>query len=59
MRPAEVSMLVYSEFRKSNFYPLKLDLHISGLVLLVFWYFWYSGTCGTSSILIFWFSGTL
>ena len=38
-------MLVYSEFRKSNFYPLKLDLRISRLVLLVllvllvFWYF--------------------
>jgi hypothetical protein len=42
-------MLVYSEFRKSNFYPLKLDLHISGLVLLVFWYFWYSGS------LVFWY----
>ena len=32
-------MLVYSEFQKSNFYPLKLDLQISGLVFLVFWYF--------------------
>jgi hypothetical protein len=42
-------MLVYSEFRKSNFYPLKLDLQISGLVLLVFWY---SGTSGTSGTLV-------
>jgi hypothetical protein len=41
-------MLVYSEFRKSNFYLLKLDLRISGMVLLVFWY---SGTFGT---LVFW-----
>jgi hypothetical protein len=40
---------VQSEFRKSNFYPLKLDLRISGLVLLVFWY---SGTSGT---LVFWY----
>jgi hypothetical protein len=45
---------VQSEFRKSNFYPLKLDLRISGLVLLVFWYFWYSGTSGTSGTLVFW-----
>ena len=45
-------MLVYSEFRKSKFYPFKSDLRIlwtgaSGfLVLLVLWYFqyfWYSG----------------
>jgi hypothetical protein len=53
MRWAEASMLVKSEFRKSNFYPLKLDLRISGLVLLVFWYFWYSGTSGTSGT--FWY----
>jgi hypothetical protein len=58
-------MLVYSEFRKSKFYPFKSDLRIlwtgaSGfLVLLVFWYFWYSGTSGTSGTLVFWFSGTL
>jgi hypothetical protein len=49
---------VQSDFRKSNFYPLKSDLRISGLVLLVFWYFWYSGTSGTSGTLVFWFSGT-
>jgi hypothetical protein len=44
---------VQSEFRKSNFYPFKSDLRISGLVLLVFWYFWYSGT-GTSGT-FFWY----
>jgi hypothetical protein len=49
---AEASSLVYLDLRKSNFYPFKSDLRISGLVLLVllvlwyFWYFWY------------WFSGT-
>jgi hypothetical protein len=53
MRWAEASSLVQSEFQKSNFYPFKSDLQISGLVLLVFWY---SGTSGT---LVFWFSGTL
>jgi hypothetical protein len=42
-------MLMYSEFRKSKFYPFKSALWISGLVLLVFWYFWYSGT------LVFWY----
>jgi hypothetical protein len=39
-------MLVKLEFQKSNFYPLKLDLRISGLVLLVFLVLlalWYSG----------------
>jgi hypothetical protein len=50
-------MLVYSEFRKSKFYPFKSDLRIlwtgasggtSG-----------SGTSGTSGTLVFWFSGTL
>ena len=52
---AEASSLVSSDLRKSNFYPVKSDLRISGLVLLVllvlwnFWYFWYwfSGTFGT------------
>jgi hypothetical protein len=50
-------MLVYSEFRKSKFYPFKSDLWIlwtgaSGfLVLLVLF--------GTSGTLVFWFSGTL
>jgi hypothetical protein len=48
-------MLVYSEFRKSKFYPFKYALWIlwtgaSGfLVLLVLWYFWYSG------FLVFWY----
>jgi hypothetical protein len=57
MRLAEASSLVCLDLRKSNFYPSKLDLWISGLVLLVFWYLWYSGTSGTSGFL-FWFSGT-
>jgi hypothetical protein len=46
-------MLVYSEFRKSKFYPFKSALRIlwtgaSGL-LWYFWYFWYSG------FLVFWY----
>ena len=41
-----------SKFRKPNFYPLKLDLRIFGLVLLVFWY---SGASGTSGTLVFWY----
>jgi hypothetical protein len=49
---AEASSLVSSDLRKSNFYPVKSDLWISGLVLLVLlvpWYFWYwfSGISGT------------
>jgi hypothetical protein len=49
---AEASSLVHLDLRKSNFYPVKSDLRISGLVLLVLlvlWYFWYwfSGTSGT------------
>ena len=46
MRLAKVSSLVSSDLIKSNFYPIKYDLRISGLVLLVLlvlWYFWYSG----------------
>jgi len=43
--------LVCLDFRKSNFYPSKLDLRISGLVLLVFWFFWYFWFFGTSSTL--------
>jgi hypothetical protein len=49
MRLAEASCLVCLDLRKSNFFPFKSDLRISGLVLLVplvLWYFWY------------WFSGT-
>jgi hypothetical protein len=42
MRWAEASMLELSNFKNFNFYPLKLDLHKCGLVLLalvlVFWY---------------------
>jgi hypothetical protein len=51
MRLAEASCLVCLDLRKSNFFPFKSDLRISGLVLLVplvlvllvlvFWYFWY------------------
>jgi hypothetical protein len=36
---AEASSLVWLYFKKSNFYPFKLDQWIYGLVLLVFWYF--------------------
>jgi hypothetical protein len=43
MHWTEASSLVCLDFRKSNFYPSKLDLRISGLVLLVFWY---TGTFG-------------
>jgi hypothetical protein len=46
---AEASSLVSSDLRKSKFYPFKFALRISGLVLLVFWYFWYSG------FLVFWY----
>jgi hypothetical protein len=61
----ETSSLVYLDLRKSNFYPVKSDLRISGLVLLVllvlwyFWYFWYwfSGTSGTFVKLGFHFPG--
>jgi hypothetical protein len=48
-------MPMYSEFRKSKFYPFKSTLRIlwtgasSFLVLLVLWYFWYSG------FLVFWY----
>jgi hypothetical protein len=59
---AEASSLVSSDLRKSNFYPVKSDLRISGLVLLVLlvlWYFWYwfSGTSGTFVKLGFHFPG--
>jgi hypothetical protein len=59
---AEASSLVSSDLRKSNFYPVKSDLWISGLVLLVLlvlWYFWYwfSGTSGTFVKLGFHFLG--
>ena len=49
---AEASSLVFSDLRKSNFYPVKSDLRISGLVLLVLlvlWSFWYS------VFLVFWY----
>jgi hypothetical protein len=49
---AEVSSLVSSNLRRFKFYPFKSALWISRLVLLVFWYFWYSGTSGT---LVFWY----
>ena len=62
MRLAEASSLVSSDLRKSKFYPVKSDLRISGLVfpvLLVLWYFWYwfSGTSGTLVKLGFHFPG--
>jgi hypothetical protein len=46
-------MLVYSEFRKSKFYPFKSAMRISGLVLLV------SGTLVLLVLLVLWFSGFL
>jgi hypothetical protein len=57
---AEASSLVYLDLRKSNFYPFKSDLRISGLVYFFwFWYFWYwfSGTSGTFVKLGFHFAG--
>jgi hypothetical protein len=45
MRWAEASRLEQSDFKNFKFYPLKLDLHHSGLVLLVL-------------VLVSWFSGT-
>jgi hypothetical protein len=53
---AEASSLVSLDLSKSNFYPVKSDLRISGLVLLVLWY-WFSGTSGTFVKLGFHFSG--
>ena len=58
---AEASSLVSLDLRKSNFYPVKSDLRISGLVLLVLlvlWY-WFSGTSGTFVKLGFHFPGDL
>jgi hypothetical protein len=48
---AEASSLVSSDLRKSKFCPFKSAMRISGLVLLVLvlWYFWYSG------FLVFWY----
>jgi hypothetical protein len=62
VRLVEASSLVHLDLRKSNFYPVKSDLRISGLVLLVLlvlWYFWYwfSGTSGTFVKLGFHFPG--
>ena len=48
----EASTLVCLDFRKSKFYTSKLDLRISRLVLLVFLYFWYTGTL---VLLVFWY----
>jgi hypothetical protein len=48
-------MLVYSEFRKSKFYPFKSALRILWTGASGFWYFWYSGTSGTSGTLVFWY----
>jgi hypothetical protein len=56
---AEASSLVSLDLRKPNFYPVKSNLRISGLVLvvlLVLWY-WFSGTSGTFVKLGFHFPG--
>jgi hypothetical protein len=42
---AEASSLVSLDLRKSNFYPVKSDLRISGLVLLVLLVLWYWFSC--------------
>jgi hypothetical protein len=55
VRLAEASSLVWLDFRKSKFSPSNLTngfldfwTGASGfLVLLVSWYFWFSGTSGT------------
>jgi hypothetical protein len=46
-------MLVYSEFRKSKFYPFKSDLRIlwTGASGFLVW----TGTSGTSGTLVFWY----
>jgi hypothetical protein len=56
---AEASSLVSSDLRKSNFYPVKSDLRISGLVLLVLLVLFLvlSGTSGTFVKLGFHFPG--
>ena len=64
MRLAEASSLVSSDLRKSNFYLVKSNQRIYGLVLLVLWYFWYFwywffGTFGTFVKLGFHFPGDL
>jgi hypothetical protein len=50
MRWAEASLLELLDFKNFKFFPLKLDLRKSGLVLLVLvlvsWFFWFSGTSG-------------
>jgi hypothetical protein len=50
MRWAEASLLELTVFENSKFYPLKLDLRNSGLVLLVlvsgFLVFWYQSKLG-------------
>jgi hypothetical protein len=50
MRWAEASRLELSVFKNFKFYPLKLDLRKSGLVLLVlvsgFLVFWYQSKLG-------------
>jgi hypothetical protein len=56
VRLAEASSLVYLDLRKSNFYPFKSDLRISGLVLLVLLVL-FSGTSGTFVKLGFHFLG--
>ena len=52
VRLAKVSSLVCLDLRKSNFCSSKLDLRISGLVLLVFWYLWYFWYIGFLDLLV-------
>jgi hypothetical protein len=48
-------MLVYSEFRKSKFYPFKSDLRILWTGASGFLVSGTSGTSGTSGFLVFWY----
>jgi hypothetical protein len=57
MHWAEASLLELLDFKNFKFFPLKLDLRKSGLVLLVLvlvsWFFWFSG------FLVFWYQSKL
>jgi hypothetical protein len=49
---AEVGSLVWLDLRKSKIFPFKLDQWIPGLVLMVFWYFWFPGTSSFLVLLV-------
>jgi hypothetical protein len=59
MRWVEASLLELLDFKNFKFFPLKLDLRKSGLVLLVLVLVsWFSGFL-VFWFLVFWFSGFL